>query len=74
MFRGITVTIANLNKTIVTFIGFEPISVKKTTTIFLNHRKNISMRTKFPSSSATKSLNFNLIKQLKCDDFANSLL
>ena len=34
IFRGITMTI--LNETIVAFIGFELISVKKTTTIFLN--------------------------------------
>ena len=64
IFHGITVTIAILNETILTFIVFEPISVKKTTTIFLNHRKNISMRTKFSSSSVTKSFNSYLIKQL----------
>ena len=43
---------------------FEPFSVKKTTTIFLNHRKNISMRIKLPLSSVTKSFNFNIITQL----------
>ena len=64
IFRGITVTTAIFNETIVTFIGFEPFSVKKTTTIFLNHRKNISMRIKLPLSSVTKSFNFYIIKQL----------
>ena len=52
------VIIAILNETVVTFIGFGAHFSRENDDDFPKSSKNISMRTKFQSSSVTKSFNF----------------